>query len=157
MGHERSAENLTILSKPHNEDRSRSPLQTINYGAGNSLQGDQKFQSGITYTNKISHQHKPSNSYSTTVAMTKNTSFVGSIHDSGKKSTGGISDNAEDIRQKLARYKAERENFELVRAQFRQKHKEIEGRDSISNSSNLGLSNTAMMRPDSGKRPTFSD
>ena len=45
--------------------------------------------------------------------------------DSGRKSSADGARN-EDIRAKLARYKQERENFEQVRQQFRQKHKEIE-------------------------------
>ena len=54
--------------------------------------------------------------------------FNFSQQDSGRKSAGGTSHN-EDIRAKLARYKQERENFELVRQQFRQKHKELEQKD----------------------------
>jgi len=69
-------------------------------------------------------------------------SSAGYQHDSGRKSftpshhgNGGQGQvqgqgQEEDIRSKLARYKQEREDFEKVRQQFREKNKEIERKHS---------------------------
>ena len=42
-----------------------------------------------------------------------------------KASQGGKTEGGEDIRSKLARYKKEREDFEMIRQQFRQKNSEL--------------------------------
>ena len=64
----------------------------------------------------------------------------------GRPSSGG----GEDIRVKLARYKKEREDFEMVRMQFRKKNSELGASDggvnlasgNINKSSASGIENT---------------
>jgi hypothetical protein len=67
--------------------------------------------------------------------------------DSGRKSADG--GKSEDIRAKLARYKQERDNFEQVRMQFRQKHQEIEKRD-FQNHAGVSSTTRVNTNPDVG-------
>lgn len=48
----------------------------------------------------------------------------------------------EDIRSKLARYKKEREDFEIIRQQFRQKNSEIASSNNVSTSQGTGFDHT---------------
>ena len=58
---------------------------------------------------------------------------MGSARGSADGGAGG-----EDIRSKLARYKKEREDFELVRQQFRKKNSELTLTNSVATKTNIG-------------------